>query len=510
MRRAAVFLTILAAWWTIPTAQSQSTKTLDIYVIDVEGGNAQLWVTPSGESVLIDTGNGGAAAVRDADRIMAAVKDAGVTQIDHLITTHYHGDHVGGLTELATRIPIKEFIDHGPNVQPGAQIDPVLQQYRNAAQGETHRREDRRQDSAQRSGLAHRQRRGTGPQDAAAGRRRRRIRIAPAFKRHDVNPVSGGPSAIPRTNSPSRATLRSENFASCYLGDFDWNQEFELMCPNNRIGTVDLFVASRHGQPSSNSEALVHAVRPRVTIMNNGPRKGGQPAAMNILLNSPGLEDLWQIHFALLGGQDTPCRDLHRQRGGGGPFRSRHCRRRQRGTPAPPAPQHDGTAHLDQGGDGSGGRQTSPWPTAGTTSVRLYQEPECRSLLLGLGTAGVFWFSVRRHRAFSLGNVASDGPNQLVIVQRLAQGDIDIDQLPDRRNTDHGNASELRILGLLVAKLPSIHPRHDENRGGSDWGEARRAGNPGPLRHCRGPPRYSPHLPTHLSTHGASPHRLRR
>ena len=76
------------------------------------------------------------------------------------------------------------------------------------------------------------------------------------------------------------------------------------MCPNNRIGTVDLFVASRHGQPSSNSETLVHAIRPRVIIMNNGPRKGGQPAAMNVLLNSPRLEDLWQIHFALLGGQE--------------------------------------------------------------------------------------------------------------------------------------------------------------------------------------------------------------
>ncbi|MET0215413.1 MAG: MBL fold metallo-hydrolase, partial [Vicinamibacterales bacterium] len=75
------------------SAQTRNTKTLDIYVIDVEGGNAQLWVTPSRESVLIDTGNGGAAAVRDADRIMAAVKDAGLSQIDHLITTHYHGDH---------------------------------------------------------------------------------------------------------------------------------------------------------------------------------------------------------------------------------------------------------------------------------------------------------------------------------------------------------------------------------------------------------------------------------
>src|SRR5204863_9715422 len=99
---------------------------LQIYVVDVEGGNATLFVSPSGESLLIDTGNGGAAAPRDAGRIMAAVRDAGVTQIDHLVTTHWHGDHVGGLAEFATRIPIRHFIDHGANVQPGPGIDEFL------------------------------------------------------------------------------------------------------------------------------------------------------------------------------------------------------------------------------------------------------------------------------------------------------------------------------------------------------------------------------------------------
>src|SRR6185436_6046553 len=98
----------------------------EIYVVDVEGGNATLFVAPSGESVLIDSGNGGAAAVRDADRIMAAAKDAGVTRIDHLITTHWHGDHFGGMAELASRIPIRQFIDHGPNVQPAASADDFL------------------------------------------------------------------------------------------------------------------------------------------------------------------------------------------------------------------------------------------------------------------------------------------------------------------------------------------------------------------------------------------------
>src|SRR6516225_8718207 len=121
-------LTVVFSAW-IAVAQSRSANTLNIYVIDVEGGNAVLFVGPSGESVLVDAGNGGDGAVRDAGRIMAAVRDAGVQQIDHLIITHYHNDHIGGLSELANHISIKEFIDHGANIQPSANIDPVLQHY---------------------------------------------------------------------------------------------------------------------------------------------------------------------------------------------------------------------------------------------------------------------------------------------------------------------------------------------------------------------------------------------
>src|SRR6266566_3474205 len=129
--RVTIVLLLLALVLFAPTAvaQTRTAKTLDIYVIDVEGGNAVLFVSPSGESMLVDTGNSGEGAVRDAGRIMAAVKDAGITQIDHLIITHYHNDHIGGLSELATRIPIKEFIDHGANTQPGPNIDPVLARY---------------------------------------------------------------------------------------------------------------------------------------------------------------------------------------------------------------------------------------------------------------------------------------------------------------------------------------------------------------------------------------------
>src|SRR5579871_352974 len=129
MRTTILFLLAVVSSTPVAVGQTRNANTLNIYVIDVEGGNAVLFVAPSGESVLVDTGNGGDGAVRDAGRIMAAVRDAGLRQIDHLIITHYHNDHIGGLSELATRIPIKEFIDHGANIQPSAAIDPVLQRY---------------------------------------------------------------------------------------------------------------------------------------------------------------------------------------------------------------------------------------------------------------------------------------------------------------------------------------------------------------------------------------------
>src|SRR5713101_5575893 len=127
MRVSIAILLALALSPMFPAEQTRTAKTLDIYVVDVEGGNATLFVSPSGESLLIDSGNAGAAAVRDADRIMAAAKEAGLKQIDHLITTHWHGDHFGAMAELAKRIPIREFVDHGPNVQAAAPTDDFLQ-----------------------------------------------------------------------------------------------------------------------------------------------------------------------------------------------------------------------------------------------------------------------------------------------------------------------------------------------------------------------------------------------
>jgi competence protein ComEC len=290
------FVSALALSVAFPAAQTRAVKTLDIYIVDVEGGNATLFVSPSGESLLIDTGNAGAAAVRDAERIMAAVKDAGLARIDHLITTHWHGDHFGGMTELAARVPIRNFIDHGPNVQPGAAADEFLQK--------------------------------TYPQLFAKAKH---TVATPGMKIPvaglDVLVVTSAGETIKAAlsgaggaNSYCASFKPGENnaedpmsvgthvtfgkFRTIHLGDLTKNKEFELMCPNNRIGTVDVLLGLHHGVDTSNSEVLVHALRPRVAIMNNGTRKGGQPEVMKTLHASPGLENVWQMHFSQLSGQE--------------------------------------------------------------------------------------------------------------------------------------------------------------------------------------------------------------
>jgi hypothetical protein len=133
-----------------------------------------------------------------------------------------------------------------------------------------------------------------------------------------------------------------------HLGDLTVNKEFDLMCPVNRVGTVDLFVVSHHGQPVSNAEVLVHAIEPRVAILNNGTRKGGQPEAMRIIHSAPRLQDLWQIHFSLLSGQEytTPgmfIANLVDEQPNAMPIAAMQAP--APGPNAPPPPGHNGPAH---------------------------------------------------------------------------------------------------------------------------------------------------------------------
>jgi beta-lactamase superfamily II metal-dependent hydrolase len=302
MRRALV--AAVAATFSISVLVAQS-KTLDIYVLDVEGGNATLFVTPSREAVLIDTGNGGPAAPRDANRIMAAVSDAGLSQIDALVTSHWHGDHMGAMAELADRIPIRHYIDHGANVQPSQAVDTFLQNVYPRLIGQARHTAVKAGDVLPLKEIEWRfvasAREVVKTPLPGAGRPNPHCA---GFKPHTVNPVSGQPVGNTEDEHSVGSHVTFGKFRALYLADFPWNKEFELMCPNNRLGTVDFLLVSRHGQHSSNSEALVHALRPRAAAINNGIRKGGQPETMRVLHSSPGLEDLWQVHVAQLSGAE--------------------------------------------------------------------------------------------------------------------------------------------------------------------------------------------------------------
>ena len=281
---------------TATTLAIAAAKTLDMYVIDVEGGNATLFVAPSGESLLIDTGNAGPAAPRDAGRIIEAMKDANVRQIDHLITTHWHGDHFGGMGELASKVTIKEFIDHGPNAQPGQPADDFLQKVYPELYAKGKHTVVKPGDKVAVAGLDVRVVTSAGQtiKTALPGAGASNPYCA-AFKAGDNNAEDPQSVGIHVTFG---------KFRTIHLGDLTKNKEFELMCPSNRIGTIDVLLGLHHGQASSNSEVMVHAIRPRVAIMNNGTRKGGEPEVMKTVHSSPGLEDLWQMHFSQLSGQE--------------------------------------------------------------------------------------------------------------------------------------------------------------------------------------------------------------
>jgi competence protein ComEC len=278
-------------------AQDRQGRALDIYVVDVEGGNATLFVSPSREALLIDTGNGGQAAMRDAERILAAAKHAGLTQIDHLITTHYHGDHFGAMAELSSRIPIREFIDHGASVEMNAGTDAFLQNVYPPLYAK-----------GRHTVVAPGHRFSMGDVNvrvvAAAGRAT--TAAVPGAGRPNPYCAATAPQAADTTENAQSvgSYITFGRFRALHLGDLTWNKEIELMCPANRLGDIDLFVVSHHGQALSNSPVLVHAIQPRVAVINNGTRKGGQPDAMKVLFSAPRLEDIWQLHFSQLSGQE--------------------------------------------------------------------------------------------------------------------------------------------------------------------------------------------------------------
>jgi competence protein ComEC len=296
MRVAMALVVFLTAGLAALTGQTRS-KTLDIYFIDTEGGQSTLYVSPTGESLLVDTGNAGD---RDLGRIRETLQLAGVTRIDHLWTTHYHGDHYGSLLALAKEVPVGHFYDHGaPN--PGDRIVSAafLSAYEELSRGK-------------RTSVK------PGDKIAMAGLDITTVASASQFIRTNLpgggqpNPACAGVERKdesgyfdPDNGDSAGLVLTYGRFRTVNLGDLTWNGELDLMCPTNRIGTVDLYLTSHHGLAQSGSPALVHALQPRVAVMNNGTRKGGAADAFRVLHASPGLEDLWQLHWSHNVGLDN-------------------------------------------------------------------------------------------------------------------------------------------------------------------------------------------------------------
>ena len=288
--------TFLSLLFLLASCTLQAAETLEVYFVDVEGGQATLLVSPSGESMLVDAGWPGFGG-RDADRIVAAAKAAGVKRIDYMLVTHYHLDHVGGVPPLAAKIPIVHFVDHGASVETdkdAAELFAAYRQVRDKGQHIVVKPGDRIPIKGLDVEVV-----------AAAGQ----MLTAPLEGAGAANPLCAATplrAADPTENAQSVATLiRFGKFRLADLADLTWNKELELVCPINRLGSVDVYLSTHHGMNLSGSPAIVHALAPRVAIMNNGARKGGTPEAWQAIRSSPGLEDIWQLHYTVEAGNQN-------------------------------------------------------------------------------------------------------------------------------------------------------------------------------------------------------------
>jgi beta-lactamase superfamily II metal-dependent hydrolase len=268
---------------------AQKTPQLRIYSIDVEGGQSTLIVAPSGDSLLVDTGWPGNDN-RDALRIQAVLKDAGIDRIGHLLITHYHRDHVGGLPQLVARVPVGEFLDHGPNREDSDVTRQDYAAYLKAIEGRT-RRSLHPGDAIDLKGVSVLVVAADGEQLAAVP---------------GVQPTPNAACAAekpwpddPTENARSAGILVTYgHFRFLDLGDLTGQKEMALVCPRSPLPAVDLFLVSHHGWDQSNSVPLIAAIHPRVAIMNNGAHKGGSPEAWQHVHDGKGLETLWQVHTA--------------------------------------------------------------------------------------------------------------------------------------------------------------------------------------------------------------------
>ncbi|HEX4809856.1 MAG TPA: MBL fold metallo-hydrolase [Bryobacteraceae bacterium] len=281
---------------------SAATKPLQIYFIDVEGGQSTLFVPPSGQSLLIDTGWPGN-NYRDVYRIQHAMKLAKIKKLDYVLITHFHTDHAGGAEQLASKVPIGTFIDHGETRETGNAADYLYKSYQKAIANSQHM-VVKPGDTIPVKGLD--------------------ITVVSADGNLIDHPLPGAGQPNAACNGVEQKPVdKTENARSVGtvitfgklrivdLGDLTWDKELGLMCPDNKLGHADLLVVSHHGIDQSNSPALVHGLAPRVAVMDNGAKKGAVPSAWDVVKSSPGLEDLWQLHFADAGGKEHNVADAY-------------------------------------------------------------------------------------------------------------------------------------------------------------------------------------------------------
>ena len=295
MKRNLIFLSLVVL---ISSSALCAARTLDMYVVDTEGGKALLILSPSGRSILVDAGFPGFND-RDAIRIEEAARAAGVKKFDFLIVTHYDLDHVNNVPATVSRIPADIFMDHGDAVAKDPGTTKAVAAYLDLAA------------KAKRVVLK------PGDKIPVKGLD---VLVVTSGGNAIKTPVKGGgaPNAACGNTPPKPKPDISENaqsvgllytfgkFRMLDLGDLTWNKELELMCPNNPIGKVDLFMVSHHGHDISNSPALIHALQPKVTIMNNGARKMGLAAVLKTIQSSPGLKAAYQLHFSDNAPSDNP------------------------------------------------------------------------------------------------------------------------------------------------------------------------------------------------------------
>ena len=287
----AALLLLFGSTTTLFSGQAKAKRTLDIYFIDTEGGAATLIVTPAMESILIDAGFVGFEG-RDAKRIEKAMQQAGVTAIDHIVASHYHADHYGGIPELARLVPIKHFYDHGKmtSLADDKQFAERYAAYQEAAHGRT---------TALKPG-------DTIPLKPLTGGPA--IRIVCVSSNREV--ISGGKAAanaecsaaITKPEDPSDNArsvgllLQFGAFEFLNLGDLTWNIAQRLVCPINNLGRIDLYQSAHHGNNTSNDPVLLHSIRPTAAVMNNGPKKGGSVDAIKWIRETSSVKALYQLH----------------------------------------------------------------------------------------------------------------------------------------------------------------------------------------------------------------------